>query len=107
MRKGIIAVALSCFIALLAARAVSLTNYQGQSRGDAPNSDLQDVVCDTDWTLPARFTIEATKQEHTEGVVFDFPSAHLCSTSRFFGASNSIPARFGKDLLTFIRQRTT
>jgi hypothetical protein len=105
MQKRFVAGALSCLIALLAAGAVAL-GTSNLNNGNAPNNDLQDIICDAGWTLPARSTLKTAKQDLTERVVLSFPSAHFYS-SLYFAVSSGIPATLGQDLLTFIQQRTT
>ena len=105
MQKRLIAGVLSCFIALLAAGAVSLVTSQWDTWG-APNNGLQDIICNAESNLPAQSTLETAQQMRKERVRLDSPSAHLYH-SPYFPVSNGFPATLARDLLTFVQQRAT
>ena len=105
MRKKIVAGVLSCFIALLAAGAVSLVASDLSNR-NAPSNGLPDIICDAEWAPLARQSLETRKPETAERVLSVAPS-FVVHYGSFHAVSHGIPASSGQDLITFIRLRTT
>ena len=105
MRKGILSIFLSCFLALLAAEVVTFRASAPDDQ-EAESVDLQDVISGAEWVLPAQPTLRTARQQDKEEVHY-CPVLSCVFHTSYFAISNGIPANIGPDLTTFIHLQTT